>query len=389
MTDWDRVERLRAKGLSWDRIAADPKVGFTAPPGTAPGRALRHLHYARRSRDRGARRAPSKAAGGTSTRPPGRSGDSERSRRSLLLGVGVIAAVVAVIGYVLIANPFHAPSPGSNVVAYCGGEGSAAHFHVLLVISIDGAQQHLPYDPTQSADIGYIDTPAFTNPSFYCPDGGLHALHTHDGSGIIHAELPPSIANSGSTPTLGDFFTIWGQNLTPTHVWVYQGRLVATELNMNNGVRTDYSSDPASIPLWYPAGGPSSNPFPIPPSLIFNGQFGDGASGGTFDGEIIWLNITGAPGGAHPVTPPAPVRAPHPAEPAKAAPGSAEERGRGATPPTTSRGPAPRGALRTEPGPGRSPARLPSRGIRPPAAQRLIRPDSILASTPRARGSIE
>jgi hypothetical protein len=28
MVDWDRVEQLRSKGWDWERIAADPKVGF-------------------------------------------------------------------------------------------------------------------------------------------------------------------------------------------------------------------------------------------------------------------------------------------------------------------------------------------------------------------------
>jgi hypothetical protein len=51
MVDWDRVEELRSKGWDWDRIAADPKVGFH--PDTSvkeQGRALRGLYHRQRSR---------------------------------------------------------------------------------------------------------------------------------------------------------------------------------------------------------------------------------------------------------------------------------------------------------------------------------------------------
>ncbi|MGA8302929.1 MAG: DUF929 family protein [Thermoplasmata archaeon] len=52
MVDWDRVEQLRSKGWDWDRIAADPKVGFH--PETAvrdQGRALRALYHRHKSRE--------------------------------------------------------------------------------------------------------------------------------------------------------------------------------------------------------------------------------------------------------------------------------------------------------------------------------------------------
>ncbi len=50
MVDWERVERLRSKGMDWDSIAADPKVSYTAPPGVEDaGRALKTLYYTRKS----------------------------------------------------------------------------------------------------------------------------------------------------------------------------------------------------------------------------------------------------------------------------------------------------------------------------------------------------
>jgi hypothetical protein len=284
VTDWGRVEKLRSKGRSWDEVAEDEKVDFQAPKGTNPGRALKSLYATRRSRTRGSRRSDS------DDREPAHSAKEGGSRRSLILGVLAVVIVVGlVVGYLAL---YHPTPPSADIVGYCGGEGAAAHYHILLVIEDNGGQQHLPYDPSQSADIGFLQNPAYTNPSYYCPAGGIHALHTHDGSGIIHAELPTTIASSGETPTLGNFFTIWGQNLSSTHVWVYSGHLKATMLDSDTGARTDYSSNPASIPLYYPPQGPTANPYTIPTAWDFNGQYGDGASGGTFAGEIIWLNVT-------------------------------------------------------------------------------------------------
>ena len=272
MTDWSRVEKLRTKGVEWDEIAEDERVGFHADKGTNPGRALKTLYYSRRSR-RGGEGGP--AARGDEGRALARpSLSSFRSKRGLFLTVLVaIALVGSLLAFFFIVNPM---APGGNIVTYCGGEGSAAHYHALLVINSNGTQQPVP------SDIG-----------FNCPGGGVHGLHTHDGSGIIHAELPPSISLN-PPPTLGDFFAIWGQPLTSSHVWTFSGGVTATVHDMDNGRTTDYSSNPSSIPLRVPAGGPTWNGDPIPQGLIFNGQYGGGSSGGDFGGEIIWLNVSGA-----------------------------------------------------------------------------------------------
>ncbi|MCI4369558.1 MAG: hypothetical protein L3K09_08375, partial [Thermoplasmata archaeon] len=51
MTDWERVRRLRAKGMDWKTIAEDPKVGFTPAEGAGdPARALKALYLVRKSR---------------------------------------------------------------------------------------------------------------------------------------------------------------------------------------------------------------------------------------------------------------------------------------------------------------------------------------------------
>lgn len=291
MTDWDRVDKLREQGKSWSEIAADPKVDYKASSGTDPARSLKTLYLGRR-RQEGERRGRRKSS---STEPK----PDKRSYRGIIVAAVVMVAVVgSVAGYLVLVHP---NPPSSNLISYCGGEGQAEHYHILLIVIDSGSQQPLPYVPGQFADVGYLDQPGFTNSNLYCPNGGIHALHTHDGSGIIHAELPPTIVAAGTTPKLADFFTIWGEPLDSSHVWTFSGKVTATMLDLDTKHFSDWSSNPGSIPLYTPAGGGTSNAYAIPQSWIFNAQYGGGSSGGTFGGEMIWLNITPTAGAVQPI----------------------------------------------------------------------------------------
>ncbi|MCI4357497.1 MAG: DUF929 domain-containing protein [Thermoplasmata archaeon] len=95
MVEWDLVDRRRAKGWDWDRIAEDPKVGFHAEEGAGdPGRALRALYYARRSKTR--------KTSGDSERPDhsGTNGAPERGYSLLALG-GYVAVPLVGIWFLL------------------------------------------------------------------------------------------------------------------------------------------------------------------------------------------------------------------------------------------------------------------------------------------------
>ena len=192
----------------------------------------------------------------------------------------IVAAValLAVGGYYVL--PFLSSS-SVDIVSHCSPEVTAQHYHPLLVINVGGTQQVIP------AEIGIA--PSATNPRYQCPSGQIHILHTHDGSGIIHAEMPASITR---TPTLGDFFTIWGQPLSPSGVWTFSGSVSAEVHNLGSGQSQDHSANPGGILLYAPPGG--TDPFAIPPNLIFNGAYGTGQSGGVFSGEIVYLNVTAA-----------------------------------------------------------------------------------------------
>lgn len=97
MTDWERVEKLRARGATWSAVAADRRVGFLAPGGSDPGHALKALYFLKRSR--GPRVAHS-------TEPPLHSPREREVRRRaggrqvlLLAGVIVVALILAAYAY--------------------------------------------------------------------------------------------------------------------------------------------------------------------------------------------------------------------------------------------------------------------------------------------------
>lgn len=61
MVDWDRVEKLRSKGLDWETIADDEKVEFTPPQGVSDaGKALKTLYYSKKSTKAGSSGSRSK-----------------------------------------------------------------------------------------------------------------------------------------------------------------------------------------------------------------------------------------------------------------------------------------------------------------------------------------
>ena len=102
MTDWDRVERLRSDGATWDEIALDRKVGFHVPEGTDPARALKALHFRRRSR---ARPKVARSARRADRSPPA------IGRRQGIALIAILAAAVLVAVYVVQIQPRSTDKP--------------------------------------------------------------------------------------------------------------------------------------------------------------------------------------------------------------------------------------------------------------------------------------
>jgi hypothetical protein len=99
VVDWDRVEELRTKGVDWDSIADDPKVGFHPDASVQePGRALRGLYHRQRSRERRQEVSPAKQ----------KKEAEQRERRWSLARVGYLLVPIFAIWFLL---AYLVPSP--------------------------------------------------------------------------------------------------------------------------------------------------------------------------------------------------------------------------------------------------------------------------------------
>lgn len=114
------------------------------------------------------------------------------------------------------------------------GEQLAYHIHAHLAVYVDGQPRTIPYG------IGIKQPVAEQTSSgpFVAQGDCFYWIHVHDLSGVIHIESPTQ-----RTYTLGQFFALWGQPLSPTQVGPASGTVTA----FVNG--SPYQGDPGSIPL--------------------------------------------------------------------------------------------------------------------------------------------
>lgn len=137
MTDWERVERLRAKGSPWEEIAGDRRVGFSPPSGADPGRTLRVVYYRRRSR-LGAnghldRHGSTPAVSGAAPRAR-----TSRLRRGITIGVPIAVLVVVILVAYFLVPSLSGPAPSNNPGP--GPIGSRAQFQYLSAQGSDVCQ---------------------------------------------------------------------------------------------------------------------------------------------------------------------------------------------------------------------------------------------------------
>jgi hypothetical protein len=151
---------------------------------------------------------------------------------------GIGAAVVAVLVVVVLAlgsakhTPATSTSAGDALASpsggpqgqpvdgmTCGAETLLFHIHAHLAVFVDGQPKTVP------AGIGITGT---------C----LYWMHSHTADGVIHMESPVA-----RTFTLGNYFDVWGQALSPTQVGPATGPVIAYV----DGQR--YSGNPRDITL--------------------------------------------------------------------------------------------------------------------------------------------
>ena len=166
-------------------------------------------------------------------------GQAERvGKRQIALGAAVLLVLAIALGVAVGPRPQSGTSspapPATGAVVDgipCGGEEFTIHQHLQLKIRIAGRVTTVPagvgvVEPTR-VRLGSIETAQ----CFYW-------LHTHDSSGMIHVEAPAPLPF-----TLGQFFDIWGEPLSPGGLLGQTGTLVAQV----NG--TPHTGDPRSILL--------------------------------------------------------------------------------------------------------------------------------------------
>lgn len=147
----------------------------------------------------------------------------------IAVGLVFVAILAALAVYAKGSNKSTPPAATAAHNIPCQSQSydtGAVHYHTHLDIFVKGQQKTVP------ADIGIQSN---------C----LHWLHTHDTSGVIHIEAPKSQAKTGFT--LGDFFSVWGQPLSPQQVASYPVSSGEHLVVYVNGKA--YHGDPASIVL--------------------------------------------------------------------------------------------------------------------------------------------
>ncbi|HEY3604525.1 MAG TPA: hypothetical protein VGL04_07615 [Sporichthyaceae bacterium] len=130
------------------------------------------------------------------------------------------------------------PGPVGDGIQCEKSEKLLFHVHTRLAIFINGEPRQVPY--------GIGIAPPWTLD--HKPDGNVFVtngscfswLHTHTPDGMIHIEAPIP-----RTFTLGDFFDVWGQRLSPNQIGPYTGQVTA----FFNGQR--YLGNPRDIPIGY------------------------------------------------------------------------------------------------------------------------------------------
>ena len=93
----------------------------------------------------------------------------------------------------------------------------AYHIHVHLTIFVDGQAVAIPYGVGIGPPLKGVTTAAGP---FVTVGSCFMWLHTHALDGIIHVESPTK-----RTYTLGQFFAVWGQNLSTTQLGPMKGKV--------------------------------------------------------------------------------------------------------------------------------------------------------------------
>ena len=115
-----------------------------------------------------------------------------------------------------------------------GAEQVLFHIHAHLTVFVDGTARQIPY----GVGIPGAQVSATSLGPYVAAGSCFYWLHTHAADGIIHIESPVQ-----RTYTLGNFFDVWGQKLSPKQVGPVHGPVTA----LYNG--QVFRGNPRHVPL--------------------------------------------------------------------------------------------------------------------------------------------
>lgn len=189
-------------------------------------------------------------------------------------GVAVLVVLLVVIVRAGGGNAAPPPSPTPGLLAPVSAsatgspidaiqcetaEANTFHVHAHLAVYVRGAIRRIP----QGIGIAPPRTETPTDAGPYVTEGTcFYWLHTHTDDGIVHVEAPAQQAF-----TLGEFFDIWGQQLTDSQVAQASGAVMAyvdgqrytgavrdIPLGAHTVIQLDVGTDVAPKPFQFPAG---------------------------------------------------------------------------------------------------------------------------------------
>ncbi|HEV3154142.1 MAG TPA: hypothetical protein VGZ02_10095 [Candidatus Baltobacteraceae bacterium] len=133
---------------------------------------------------------------------------------------------------------------------------STYHVHAFVGIIVNGRQLAVPDGigfVQPEGDITFDGIPNWTEYATKC----YYETHTHDASGVIHLESTSSAPWTSSVFRLGQFFHVWGMNVSTSGVGPYRGTVrtyvaqvpFKTE-TITSSDYTVYTGQPNAIPLY-------------------------------------------------------------------------------------------------------------------------------------------
>lgn len=133
--------------------------------------------------------------------------------------IGGIVTILVIVGVSLLLASSSTSVPDDQIVAKNG-----LHWHPQLIITIDGKRQEIP------ANVGI---------------GTIHQkIHTHDTDakdGVIHMEMSGIVVKEDTR--LGNFFRIWGKELSSTTIFDKKnGEEGKVKMVVNGKENTDFEN---------------------------------------------------------------------------------------------------------------------------------------------------